>query len=623
MDTYYRNSKYYYNCTWYFYKLAFENSPYMKKSLAIVLFISVSSSLVGQKIKYKDLFPILDSKNYAEGGPQLISYLSDPKNAEEANAQLQMGLMLEAQLMSIDPVSEPEKTSSKGDSVISYLNVAKSLITEKEIKKNDEYYQSFFRRDLRTGKFGIKLSDVHLDIEEKIKAIELRLENTKLVDEKLVSTSNNYKTAAVIYKTFADQFLEYNSFLIGADEKIKEELTKLIEASEKAQEEAKDVLKLAETLDSKAFSDEIVLKEIEEFGKDGIIVSEIKSGTIEMWNYADWAVESQSEIRGSIGLFKSLVLNYAYEIREKKDKVKKGNDAVIEMLNAELISQFQKYDPESTVEKLLRIETFEAQIIKGVDISINEALQDSSLIGSQLQIFEKAKVKADEMHVLVNSITQDDLDQAKKLYDEYINSFFSKYGTASKYVSDMKIWSSQQVKWLADAIEFWDEKNMWGQSGENKIPLYIQDAPETNFHTLGMPVKEIEEVIVWGANMETKKGYLIGFGPDRFEKWNLEFELPNSEVIQFVSDTVPSAEGSTSFHVFNEAVQENNLVVVSFTAAGELNWKSITTVPKKPVAYKFDNITQELTIFLYPEEELPLDSDELGYKVIDRTGEVR
>jgi hypothetical protein len=593
------------------------------KSIAIAFFILISSPLLAQKIKYKDLFPILESKNYAEGGPMLSSFLSDPKNAEEANAHLQMGFMLENQLMAFDPIADSVAFFSKGDSAVSFFTIAKNLITEKELKKNDKYYQTFFRRDLRTGDFGIKISDVHLDIEKKIEGVEKKIAEVKTLNKRLLSLSKNYKKSALIYKSFVDQFLRYNAFLIGADDDTNSKLSEMVTSSEKAQADAKSIIEITKTLGSASFPDQVTLKPIDQFGKDGLIISEIENGTLELWDYAGWAQGSQSEIRGSIGLFKSLVLNYAYEIREKKDKVKKGTDVEVAMLNDELVSQFQKYDPESTVEKLLRIETYETQIIKQLDISINKALQDSSLIGAQLQIFEKAKVLADEMSVLVSSITQDDLDGVKKLYKNYSDSFFQKYGTASKYVSDMNIWSSRQVEWLGNAIEFWSEKNSWGVSGENMIPLYAEDAPETNFFTLGVPVKKIDEVIVWGANMKDKKGYLIGFGPDRFEKWKLDYKLPNSDVIQFVSDTISTSIGSAGFYVFNEAAEKNNLAVINYSLAGELNWNTVLTVSKKPVAYKFNSTTQELTIFLYPQEELPLDSNELGYKVIDRTGAVR
>ena len=63
--------------------------------------------------------------------------------------------------------------------------------------------------------------------------------------------------------------------------------------------------------------------------------------------------------------------------------------------------------------------------------------------------------------------------------------------------------------------------------------------------------------------------------------------------------------------------------MVSYTTSGQLNWGTVVTISKEPVDFKFDDLTQELTILLYPEEQLPLDSDELGYVVIDRTGNAR
>ena len=55
-----------------------------------------------KKIKYKDLFPILNSKNYTEGEPQLKTFLSDIKNEDHANAHYHMGLILEKRFLEKD-----------------------------------------------------------------------------------------------------------------------------------------------------------------------------------------------------------------------------------------------------------------------------------------------------------------------------------------------------------------------------------------------------------------------------------------------------------------------------------------------------------------------------------------
>ena len=45
------------------------------KSTAIILFILIVFGAQGQKIKYKNLYPLLEAKNYEEAIPQLKLFL--------------------------------------------------------------------------------------------------------------------------------------------------------------------------------------------------------------------------------------------------------------------------------------------------------------------------------------------------------------------------------------------------------------------------------------------------------------------------------------------------------------------------------------------------------------------
>ena len=596
------------------------------KSTATLLFVLSFFCAQSQKIKYKDLFPILAAKNYDEGGPKLLQFLSDPKNQEEPNANLQMGLWLESRFLAYDVVSDSSSLYQVGDSAIFYFEKSKTLITEKELKKKDEFYQAFFRRDLRTGEFGIKVSDVHLDIEKKVEAIEVRIADVKEMHRTVVKVEENQVAAMDAYKNLTEQFTLYSNFLIGADAEMQASLQVIEENGNKSTENANNVKKLADKLGSEKYSQEPILKEIKEYGIDGLESAELRSGTIEIWNFAEWASGARSEIMGGVALFKTMITNYSDEVRSQKAKVQKSQDSEITEFPENLKEQFLKYDPESTAEKLLKIEMLEAKVIKQVDLQLNPALLDSSLIGSQLEIFERALKDAKEMSVLVESITTDDLETSKKKYTSYIESFFQKYVTASKYILDMQKWTRRNVDWLTNSVEYWSERNRWGEDPENekvKYPLFVQDAPEGGFMTMDVPLKTPEEIIAYGADLNAKKGFVASFGADRVVKWKLEFELPGTETFNYTSDSIPTISGSESFYVYNASIEENNFVVVSYTPEGQLNWGTVVTINKEPVDFKFDDLTQELTILLYPEEQLPLDSDELGYVVIDRTGNAR
>ncbi|MEQ9404509.1 MAG: hypothetical protein RIM99_13025 [Cyclobacteriaceae bacterium] len=598
------------------------------KLIATVILLSSVFSVFAQKIKYKDLFPILDSKNWTTGGPQLRTFLSDPKNSEEANAHLQMGMMLEDQFFKLDATNDSSRFFNCGDSAVFFFNRAKELITDKEVKKNDQYYQSFFRRDLRTGDFGIKASDVNLDIEKKVESIESKMASARELNQKVKSTDDGNRRDEEKYKGLVNQYKTYNELLIKADAKAITTIQDLKNSAFETKKIAEDVKGIASALGTGKYSGEIQLMTIVKYGEDGMTSPDLSDGIVKVWDYDAWASNAISEINGPIAMLKSMTVSYSKSIREKKSLVKKNQDAEPDSLSGELAELYNNYDPESVAKKLLLTEASEVRIMRLSNFSINKALLDSSLVGEQLATFEAILKEAEKMHLVLSSINQEDIDIAKSTYKDYIDSFFQPYTTAGSYVTNMKTWSAQQKKWASDAVEYWTERSKWGivtVEGEEskKIPLFVQDTPETEFFTLGMPLNTNDEVIVFGANMSEKKGYIYSFDQGRYTNWGLEFNLPGDGNYQLSADTIPAGDGATGLYLLNATVQENNLALASFTTTGTLNWSTVITVPKAPVDFKFDDLTQELTILLYPEEDLPLDNGEVGYLVIDRTGNAR
>src|SRR3954463_10726275 len=141
------------------------------KSLTVsFILISVFSSGFAQKIKYKDLFVLLNAKRYVEAEPFLKKYLKD--NDDNPNAYLFMGFIYQDKAAHLDVLKDTRQLVSQIDSAVLFYDKAYRTITEKELNRNEEYYQMYSRRDIRTGKFGIKISDVQLDLENRMKMKE-------------------------------------------------------------------------------------------------------------------------------------------------------------------------------------------------------------------------------------------------------------------------------------------------------------------------------------------------------------------------------------------------------------------------------------------------------------------
>lgn len=593
------------------------------RTIVPLLTLLCAISVQAQKIKYKDLFAKLNAKDWESSIQYLPGFLEDKKYAP--NAHLQMGLWLEDRFLNYDIVDDSSSLYTAGDSAIMFLEKAKTLITDKELKK-DEFYQGFFRRDLRTGEFGIKLSDVHLDIEKKAESIDKRLKDIKDLHKGIAEIEQAQQVAMDAYKQLTEQFGVYNSLLIAADETVQEKLSTIEQRGAESVEKAKQIQRIAKRLETDKYAQDATLNEISEYGVDGLTVENIRSSTISIWNYQEWARAAKSEIIGGVALFKTMLKKYADEVRSAKAQIMASKSAEVAPMPQDLSNQFDKYDPESTVKKLLTIEYYEASILKQINEELNPALKDSSLVGSQLAIRKPALEEAQKMKTMVGSIKESDISAEQKKYGDYMNRFPEKYGTASKYVDEMKKWSGDQVTSLQVAVDHWTEQNSWGYDAENedkKYALFVQPSAETNEMTFGVSVSTPAEIIIHGIDKTNGEGYIKSFGPDRMVQWGLEFEVPAFKMDMFETDALPASKSAESFYVYNPEEEKNNFTAVSYSLSGKLNWATTITISKEPVNFKFDELTQELTILLYEEGELPQDSDELGYVVIDRTGNAR
>ena len=90
-----------------------------------------------------------------------------------------MGITFQEKAVGEDVLKQTELIVAHCDSAVIFYNKAASIVTEKELRKNDEYYQLFSRRDPRTGEFGVKISDVKLQLETRIKTVKERKDQVK------------------------------------------------------------------------------------------------------------------------------------------------------------------------------------------------------------------------------------------------------------------------------------------------------------------------------------------------------------------------------------------------------------------------------------------------------------
>ncbi|HEY3429361.1 MAG TPA: hypothetical protein VGK39_01715, partial [Cyclobacteriaceae bacterium] len=171
--------------------------PNLAKYIALLLLL-LASPAFAQKVKYKDIFGLLSVKQYEQAEPFLKTYLKE--NTDNPNAYLFMGVIYKEKAEAADILLNTDRSIQQMDSAILFFNNSLKILDEKEVRKNKEYYVMYNKRDLRTGEFGVKLSDVQFDLEKKIEGLRERIDKVKMVKFYFTKSNDLYNGAIDLFK---------------------------------------------------------------------------------------------------------------------------------------------------------------------------------------------------------------------------------------------------------------------------------------------------------------------------------------------------------------------------------------------------------------------------------------
>lgn len=622
----------------------------MHKSILIAL--SVLSccvfhpSLAQKKIKYdKDVFPLIEAKDYDQAMPLLWQFLSDPKNEDDPNPNLQVGLYYESLVNGYHIIRDSTAIIGAADTAVIYLTKAKGLVTEKELKKNDEFYQDFYRRDLRTGEFGIKISDVQLDIEKKLQSLRNIYKNAKNIYADLYSTNANNEFSLAAYKSFTARYPNINDLYLMATDDIKDTLSLIIDKNTEIREKFDRVRDAVSLIGKKGYSPELNFKDIENYGEDGLTSVDFFANDVEAWNYGDWASDTERTIKRDITRLKGQIISTNQKLKAQGEKINSGSGILdedpITEIDAQLLADIRSYDDDPLPIDLLSILLNKNKIDYLTSETLNERMADLDDVDYQLAVSDSLMLLIDQMETAVAKLVEPGITVAAKKYSKLISQEYGgdvgliKYrqGLESKLASWRSKWESYN--------EGYRSRARWGVSEDGADSLYLIPRMDSlyvaqdfsKYYSIISMKDDSSNTYVVGLEFKgaTDKGFMARVNNARKIVWKQNFKLTGfvySDSAFLVSGKfIPSNPGDVAAYIFSLVPDsDNNIIALSTTPEGEMNWVNHRKISRAPVDVKFNEIVKETIFYTKTEEQLENgegDPDDPGYFVVDRSGNVR
>ena len=480
------------------------------KSLALLLIVS---SATAQKVKYKDIFGLLSTKQYDQAEPFLKIYLKD--NTDNPNAYLYMGLIYKEKAEAEDFLINTDRCIQRMDSAILFFDKALKTLDEKEVRKNKEYYVNYNRRDLRTGEFGVKLSDVQFDLEKKIEGQRERIDKVKMTKFYFTKSEELYKGSYDLFQVIQKAFPGERELYLRADDATVKRLTDLSHKYDSCVKMFENYKGSLGNLGKTKYNQAWTPSEIADFKNDGTTMADFYSDDVKVWDYKKFASKSLEVIEKDVKPTQENLVKYDIEINKLRQKLETDSVSVkndlTKLINNMLDTQLKKFDPDPMPMDVFALKISDLEYKSTVIENKNKkGVEDMYVLQRAVQEEVKYLRKLDS---IANKLTSRNLEQDILNYEQFVNSTFTKGDILQSYIRSLKDYAIREKTAKDRELAFRTEALKWLVNGNDSIPLF-NEASKSKYWPLVVLQDKYTAGLVFSDSV-SGQGYFYSITPSR------------------------------------------------------------------------------------------------------------
>ena len=443
-------------------------------------------SYAQKKVKYKDLYVLLRAKNYEVASDFLVTFLI--QEPDHPNANYQMGLMLEQKLKELDLLNDTEAIVTRADSSIFYFDKAKGLITEKEVKKHDDdYYELYKRRNLRTGKFEVILSDVQLDIEKRVEALNLLKGEVNVVKERFAKAISFYEKVQQTYSALKEKYIDVLTLSLAASDSTFDVLLQLGHEYDSALFNLNSYKSARKALEGDRFEDIIIIKkQLEGFSAKGLEEADFYSKKIDIYDFHVWSANQQAQIKSKRELVRNLIAfdesldKMAEDI--ERDSVNLSGE-VFGMVTSPVMKELKMVDYDSWLMSMYQYKIGQLNL-KSLWMGWYNQVADTLDLGVQLNYAKKIRSQVEGVLKLEKGLEELDAEPFVRRYHKVVESRFTNLKGLTAYIGKQKDIVADELEEVNKLDSLLAERDKWALWGEDSLMLELSKNDSIGYATL-------------------------------------------------------------------------------------------------------------------------------------------
>ncbi len=425
----------------------------MKKITFIIILAGIAISGGAQKLeKYEEALPKILTLPPSGTIAELTVYLQE--EYDNASIYLQMAVVYKNRYKTGDPFKDYEYKLGNAQEALKTLKLTEQFITDKDVKKNKEYYFNFGTIDAK-GRLDVEYDTIKSYMETSKAELGTYIANVPVIYEKFTQSFSNYDKAHKLftnilgrYPTYKDLYLLYNEDVDKQFEEIKQAYLTSIDYWSK--------YKSASDTFNVGYNQKMTVAPIKVYRLDGL-ESKINflSDNIQVWDYAQWVDETRQNIKTDVDklrtdlMAENLRLNQRIQnaepdfIRESFEQLK---------VSKEILFNLRKYDLNSVIEPIFVYKEKKHDLIYQ-DLMSTKATEDSVDTERKLYLYGQMINRIKDADSVLSDIRIRNTSASYDKYSDFIETSYNGRAGITQFITSNRSEHKETAAIFVDKIQ--------------------------------------------------------------------------------------------------------------------------------------------------------------------------
>lgn len=319
----------------------------------LILFLVVASQLSAQRLKYKELFPLLPTMSDSEVKNSLKEFLAE--ELDHPNANFRLALIYEKSYRTTDALTNFDYVIANAEQAKLRFVKSKAIVDEREVNRNAEYYAPIFKMVDAKGKPDVPFAIVATKIKNGYDSADLFVKKMPPIYKAFTKSVNFYDKSVKIFSDINSRFSSLDDLYLYFDTDLDQQLETLKVSDDSTRFYLDQYLTLIKAYPIWHHKQQYSVKPVVTYRLDGLVTTlNFLTDKIVIWDYSAWVEQVRKSVHTSI----SSLRNNLNQAEEKLDNTlaeveKSGTISSPIKLDKQLVFNLNNFDKQSLALALL------------------------------------------------------------------------------------------------------------------------------------------------------------------------------------------------------------------------------------------------------------------------------